>query len=157
MAGQRNAPGAQYSARGRGCLHGQWGIPELPQNAYSRHPSRWQVMPESGAVNFHRERGDDYRGELYRFGRWRVALCRDRLQYLLQRRRRPKSGAGVAWDNLAYCVTRTALLRRWRLETGDGGEALERLPDRAPLLDLAEWRAQVPLPHGVPVSNVAPS
>ena len=95
----------------------------------------------SNSESSRRESADNYRGELHRLGRWRVAICRDRMQYLLQRQRPGKAGVGAAWDSLSYCVTLPALERLWRLETGDGAEALEWLPDRAPLLDLPAWQA----------------
>lgn len=88
-----------------------------------------------------RETADGYRGELHRMGRWRIALCRDGIQYLLQRQRPRKEGVGVAWDSVCYLTTRAALLRRWRRETGDAGEILARLPERAPKLDLSAWQA----------------
>lgn len=89
-----------------------------------------------------RESADNYRGELHRLGRWRVAQGRDRLQFLLQRQRPGKAGVGAAWDSVSYCVTQKALLQLWRLETGDQGHALTRPPDRAPLLRFEEWRRQ---------------
>lgn len=92
----------------------------------------------------HRESDDNYLGELHRLGRWRVALCRDRIQYLLQRQRPGKAGVGAGWDSVSYCVTQAALLRLWRRDTGDGGEVLARLPERARMLDLAEWSARKP-------------
>lgn len=94
----------------------------------------------------HRESSDAYRGELRRLGRWRVALCRDGIQYLLQRQRPGKAGVGAAWDSVSYCVTLTALLRIWRRETGDAGQALMHLPERAPMLDQSarqNWEFQL--------------
>ena len=93
----------------------------------------------SPARTSHRETSDDYRGELHRLGRWRVALCRDRPQFLLQRQRPGKAAVGAAWDCVAYCVTLPALLRLWRRDTGDGGADLAHLPERAPMLDLGVW------------------
>lgn len=90
----------------------------------------------------HRESSDDYGGEIHRLGTWRVAICRDGLQYLLQRRRPGYAGVGTAWDSMSYCVTLAALLRLWRRDTGDAGTCLEILPGRAPLFDREAWRAQ---------------
>lgn len=89
----------------------------------------------------HRESSDGYRGELHRMGRWRIALCRDGIQYLLQRQRPGKAGVAAAWDSISYCTTRATLSRLWRRETGDAGEILARLPERAPKLDLSAWQA----------------
>ncbi len=72
----------------------------------------------------HRESSDTYRGAIYRLGHWRVAVCRDGIQFLFQRQRPGKSGVGGAWDSLAFCVTRAALLRRWTAATGDDGASL---------------------------------
>ncbi len=88
-----------------------------------------------------RESADGYRGELHRQGQWRIALCRDGIQYLLQRQRPRKAGVVAAWDSISYCATRAALLRLWRQKTGDAGEIFGRLPDRARLFDLSAWRA----------------
>ena len=75
-----------------------------------------------------RERSDSYAGEILRAGDWRVALCRDHLQWLLQRRRNPRQeGATAAWDSVGFCRSRAALLRLWRAQTGEDGAALERL------------------------------
>ncbi len=45
----------------------------------------------TGPRSSHRERDDNYRGELYRLGRWRVIICADGLQFIVQKR---VSGAG---------------------------------------------------------------
>lgn len=81
----------------------------------------------------HRERSDRYAGDLHRAGDWRVALCRDGLQWLLQRRRTVRQeGATAAWDSLGYCRGRDALLRLWRAHTGRDGAALARLLPKRP-------------------------
>jgi hypothetical protein len=79
-----------------------------------------------------RERSDSYRGEVLRSGDWRVAVCRDGLQWLLQHRReRAKEDATAAWDSVAFCTTRAALVRLWRAHTGqDGADLLGVLPER---------------------------
>ena len=91
-----------------------------------------QVISE-GAVSGpdRRERSDSYAGEIWRAGDWRVALCRDEVQWLLQTRRNPRQeGATAAWDSVGFCRTRAALLRLWRAHTGeDGAELLALLPE----------------------------
>lgn len=83
----------------------------------------------------HRESDDRYAGALYTDGRWRVAVCRDGTQFLLQRQRLRKSGVGGAWDSLRYCMTRAALIRDWHALTGDLGLVLiDLLPERATML-----------------------
>ena len=79
-------------------------------------------------ITDHRERSDRYAREILRQGSWRVALCRDGLQWILQRRRSgPKEGATAAWDSVGFCRSRAALIRLWRAYTGEDGAALERL------------------------------
>lgn len=58
----------------------------------------------------HRETDDNYRGEVFRRGDHRVVLCRDGIQWIIQRRRK---GAGERWKALGYCTTRKALIRLW--------------------------------------------
>lgn len=102
------------------------------------------MSPRSPINGDHRESADGYSGEIHRLDRWRVVVCRDGIQYLLQRRRPGKAGVGGQWDSVAYCVTQRALMRLWRQETGNAGEALERLPERAPLFTFGEWQAATP-------------
>lgn len=88
-----------------------------------------------------RESADDYRGELHRAGRWRVIICRDHIQFIIQSRvSSAEGGAGVRWKGCHYCTTREAILRLWRRDAGDSGEVMEQLPERAPLLHLDRWR-----------------
>lgn len=86
----------------------------------------------SALLEDRRERSDRYAGEIHRAGDWRVALCRDGLQWLLQRRRTTRQeGATAAWDSLGYFRGRDALVRLWRAYSGQEGAALERLlPER---------------------------
>ena len=58
----------------------------------------------------HRETADHYRGEIFRKGRFRVILCRDGIQWILQRK---KGGAGRRWQALGYFTNRAALIRLW--------------------------------------------
>lgn len=89
----------------------------------------------SAKLQSHRESDENYHGVLYRAGRWRVAICRDRIQYLLQRQRPGKAGVGAAWDSRRYCVTSGALIRDWHALTGDPGTPLRYLlPERARML-----------------------
>ena len=76
-----------------------------------------------------RECGETYCGELLRFGRYRVAICRDGRQWLYQRQRRRFAGGGTAWDTLGYFTTRTALIRLHRSLNGAGAESLRTLPE----------------------------
>ena len=72
------------------------------------------------ASNFgdHREASDHYYREVYREGVWRVIVCRDAIQWILQRQTRKGSPDGARWEAVSYCATRDALMRLWRASTG---------------------------------------
>ncbi len=78
----------------------------------------------------HRETSDVYRGELFRRGRYRVAACRDGLQWLFQRQRFEFTAGGAAWDTLGYCTTRKALIRLHQAYKAPQHERLQDLPKR---------------------------
>lgn len=85
-----------------------------------------QVLPGTD----HRETSDGYRGVTINLGSFRVAVCRDGIQWMLQRRRPGFSGVGTAWDTLGYCVTRKALIRLHRSHIGPEPQELRGLPER---------------------------
>lgn len=76
----------------------------------------------------HREEADGYRGELFRHGDFRVAECRDGIQWLLHRRRPTKTAGGAAWRTIAYCVTRKALIRLYQQHSGGMAPELADFP-----------------------------
>jgi hypothetical protein len=78
----------------------------------------------------HRETADAYAGELFRLGRYRVAVCRDGIQWLFQRQRPAKSGGGAAWDTLGYCATRKGLMRLHRAHIGPDAPEIAALPEQ---------------------------
>ena len=84
-----------------------------------------QVKPR----NEHRESADGYRGVLFDLGSYRVAACRDDLQWLLQRRRPGSPGVGAQWDTVAFVTSRSALIRLHRSHTGHDAPALLTLPE----------------------------
>ncbi len=75
----------------------------------------------------HRESDDTYAGVIARGGRYRVAVCRDGIQWLLQRRSTNRSGA--RWKTLHYITTRSALIRLWTSSEPLPRE-VEGLPDQ---------------------------
>lgn len=77
-----------------------------------------------------RETANGYRGVILTLGQYRVAVCRDGLQWLFQRRRPGFAGEGPAWDSIGYCVTRNALMRLQRSHMGTDAPALLSLPER---------------------------
>jgi len=74
-----------------------------------------------------REVADGYRGEVFRMGRYRVAVCRDGLQWLFQRQRIRFAPGRAAWDTLGYCTTRMALIRLHRAHGVPVGDDLAAL------------------------------
>jgi hypothetical protein len=77
----------------------------------------------------HRESADDYQGVVWRKGRYRIAECRDGLQWLFQRQRAGfPTGAG-AWDTLGYCATRNGLMRLHRAHIGGEAAAIAAFPE----------------------------
>ncbi len=78
----------------------------------------------------HRENADDYRGDLFRFDKHRVAACCDGIQWLHQRQRPGSSGVGSAWDTLGHCATRATLMRLLRSKTGAEAAESASLPAR---------------------------
>jgi hypothetical protein len=49
---------------------------------------------------------------------WRVILCRDGIQWILQRRHGPERPAGARWEGRAYCRIHDALIRCCRAYSG---------------------------------------
>lgn len=81
------------------------------------------------AVFEHRETADGYLREIVRYGDYRVILCREGIQWILQRRMAPSGGRATArWRALGYFATRKALLRLWHAKTGAHCEELAALP-----------------------------
>lgn len=74
----------------------------------------------------HRETSDTYRGELFWNGGYRVIVCRDGIQWIIQRQ---KKGAGARWMALSYCTTRKSLSRVWTTRTGDYAPEINLLPE----------------------------
>ena len=76
----------------------------------------------------HRETADCYRYELVRQGRFRIVLCKDGIQWIVQRQKR---GAAARWQAVGYCTTREALIRLWTGLNRDIPPELTVLPDTA--------------------------
>ncbi|MDF0603365.1 hypothetical protein P1J78_21770 [Psychromarinibacter sp. C21-152] len=79
--------------------------------------------------NNKRECADNYRGELFRIEDIRVAVCRDGLQWLLQRRRPAVSPGEPAWETLGYDTRRNGLMQLHRHYTGQDAPQFAGLPE----------------------------
>lgn len=89
-----------------------------------------QTLVAETASKNHRERDDHYQSVVCQIEGWRVIVCRDGIQWIIQRRRRA-GRRRVEWKGLAYCTTRDSLIREWRrLTEGDGAFLLATLPER---------------------------
>ena len=80
----------------------------------------------------HRERDDGYKGVVAQLTtRWRVIVCKDGMQWILQRK---EASHGGPWRGVSYHTNRDGLLRACgSLEAlhSSGLEALAALPDYA--------------------------
>lgn len=88
------------------------------------------------AAPSHRESDDAYAGVVAVLNdRWRVIVCRDNLQWILQRRDGERRG-GTRWAGRSYCRTRHALIRVCREHAGEihavALTILQTLPERLP-------------------------
>lgn len=92
----------------------------------------------------HRERDDNYRKIVIQLApRWRVIICKDNIQMILQKRSVLFPNKGT-WAGRKYCVTRKALIRDCSelglLSDASAGAILEALPEilRAPTKRMLE-------------------
>lgn len=74
-----------------------------------------------------RETSNDYSKVILRDGRFRVAECKDDIQWIVQRQRGCDGRAEPRWSTIAYCLNRNKLIELWRALTGQEGSRLERL------------------------------
>jgi len=74
----------------------------------------------------HRESSDRYQGEIIRQDGFRIILCKDGIQWILQRQDKL---AGSRWRAVGYCMTRAALIRLWTGLNRDIPPELAALPD----------------------------
>lgn len=105
---------------------------EQTRNLLEQEPGRENRHARAASIprltGDHRETAETYAGELFRLGRYRVAVCRDGIQWLFQRQRPTKSAGGAVWDTLGYCVTRKGLMRLHRAHVGPDALEIEASP-----------------------------
>lgn len=78
----------------------------------------------------HRETDASYRGVIVTYGRYRVALCRDGIQWLFQKRVTKEPCARARWRTLGYFTTRESLMRFQHKSTSQHWPELMALPER---------------------------
>jgi hypothetical protein len=102
VAGTKSARFLRHQGPGRGYRHASATIaPKIEQMRLSRQPG-------SGS---HRERDDNYSGIVARLNdRWRIILCLDGLQWIVQRATRTDSPDGPRWEAVRYHRDRDAML-----------------------------------------------
>lgn len=88
------------------------------------------------AAPSHRESDDSYTGVVVTLNdKWRVIVCRDGIQWILQRQRGERRGQ-PRFDGRSYCRTRDALIRVCREHAGEihavALTILHALPERLP-------------------------
>jgi hypothetical protein len=64
------------------------------------------------ASKSHREGSDNYHSVIVRSERYRVIVCKENHQWIIQKRAGTRHGA-PRWDGLSYCRGRNALIRLW--------------------------------------------
>ncbi|MDA7425572.1 hypothetical protein [Thalassococcus lentus] len=84
------------------------------------------------------ETADRYVGVVAAWYGWRVIVCKDGIQWIIQRKR----GGQRAWRNESFCVTLRALIRNLTSADAppDAIETLRTLPENAAQFDLGAWR-----------------
>ena len=75
----------------------------------------------------HRERDGNYHSVIFSKGDWRVIVCKDDLQWIIQRRTRAGSPDRARWQAYSYPTERDALVRLWSEVTGDDGAYLRSI------------------------------
>ena len=80
-----------------------------------------------------RETSDNYYREIFRHENHRIILCKDCIQWIIQRRKVSKSTrAGRRWVGVTYPCTKEHLSRLWAEHTGDlCPDTLGGLPEQA--------------------------
>ena len=85
--------------------------------------------PPSSSSQAHRETAANYRRVIITYGRFRVAVCRDGIQWLFQKCTREKPVSGAYWKNIGYFVAREQLIALQNRSTGAEWPELKSLPE----------------------------
>ncbi len=76
-----------------------------------------------------RESSENYHNIVLTSANYRVIVCRDNIQWIIQLRR-GKRGVKQRWISLRYCTTKSALVREWHSLIGQSHSLLDKLPDQ---------------------------
>lgn len=76
----------------------------------------------------HRERDDTYLDVILERGDWRVIRCKDRIQWIVQKRV-PGCLRSDGWRGISFHLHRETLIRAWRKSSGLDGIELLALPE----------------------------
>ena len=97
------------------------------------------TLPENGGAAYavipsHRESDDNYHDVVAQLApRWRVIVCKDHLQWIIQKRTAEPLHAGV-WRGVSYPTTRNSLIRLCAslelLSDDNARDRLEALPEQ---------------------------
>ncbi|MES0861570.1 hypothetical protein ABLN87_04360 [Ruegeria sp. SCPT10] len=98
-------------------------------NPVAHHGTPYTRAEKTSKRPDNRECSDTYSEIVCATDKYRVVVCKDTIQWIIQRRRPAKQPAGRAWNAIGYCATRHALLRLWRKHMGSVPTELAALPD----------------------------
>ncbi len=73
-----------------------------------------------------RERDDDYRAIIHQHENWRVIVCKDSIQWIIQRAK--KVGTERRWHGVSYVTTKQSLIALWSAKARTSAPALTNLP-----------------------------
>lgn len=77
-----------------------------------------QEMPKPQGTKSSRETNNHYFNEIVRVGRFRVIVCRDAIQWIIQQKDTTEnSKSGVKWAAKSYHLERSSLMRGWVRKT----------------------------------------
>lgn len=111
-------------------------VENLGQGRHGDGSGLYLVVDPSGArrwiVRVTVKTAETYSGEIFRHGIYRVAVCRDSIQWLFQRQRPQFPAGGAAWDTLGYCVSKSGLIRLVRAHISFDIPELNGLPEHFP-------------------------
>lgn len=109
-------------------------------------PGQDYRVATAAGIPSHREKDDSYRSVIVQFApRWRVIVCKDDVQWIIQHRTADPSHRGV-WRGRSYVTTRDSLIKACAKLGCLSGSNQWLLLDALPST-VREYAAQIGLPH----------